>query len=203
MKKSLLGLLLAAALVVPAFAAKGDMSINGKLGLGVSNNCNIHVSGRDGLPDGHSQGYDMEMPISIGAEFFYGLMDNLSVGAGINYNFGSDAKFEFEEEGKSNAKSTNFYLAIKPEAKIESNIFSSLYLIGQIGGSSISVEQGDTSKTTDIGIYLGLGAGTIIKDCVIVELVISSSNGSFSVKNNTADIQYTATTLNVGYKFNI
>jgi len=196
MKKSLLAVILAVAMVVPAFAQKGDMSINGKLGLGVSNNVNVSY---DGMPDGMQEGFKMEMPISIGAEFFYGLMDNLSIGAGINYNFGSECKADMEV--KPEAKAVNFYLAVKPEAKIESDIFSSLYLIGQIGGSSITMEGNGESETADMGIYLGFGAGTIIKDCVIVELLLSSSNGSVSFSGEKGDVQYTATTINVGYKF--
>ncbi len=202
MKKSLLAVILAVAMIAPVFAQEGDMSINAKLGLGVSNNLNYHSNGHHGLPDGLSQGFDMEMPISIGAEFFYGLMDMLSVGAGINYNFGSDTKASVNSRGdKGEIKTVNFYLAVKPEAKIESDIFTSLYLIGQIGGSSITMEESGESETADMGIYLGFGAGTIIKDCVIVELLISSSNGSLSINGNTADLQYTATTINVGYKF--
>ena len=199
MKKGLFAVLLAVAMVVPAFAAKGDMSVNAKLGLGVNNS--VSLDGSDVLaPKNQYYKYDMEMPVSIGAEFFYGLMDILSVGAGINYNFGSNSKADMEGS-KPEAKTVNFYLAVKPEAKIESDIFTSLYLIGQIGGSSIIVEGNGKSETADMGIYLGFGAGTIIKDCVIVELLISSANGSLSINGNTADLQYTATTINVGYKF--
>ena len=102
---------------------------------------------------------------------------------------------------KAKVKTTNFYLAVKPEAKIESDIFSSIYLIGQIGGSNVSMEAARESKTADMGIYLGFGAGTIIKDNFIVELLISSSNGSVSEDEMSGDIQYTATTINIGYKF--
>jgi opacity protein-like surface antigen len=199
MKKGLFAVLLAVAMVVPAFAAKGDMSVNAKLGLGVNNS--VSLDGSDTIsPKNTYYKYDMEMPISIGAEFFYGLMDMLSVGAGINYNFGSDTKVNMEGS-KPEAKTVNFYLAVKPEAKIESDIFTSLYLIGQIGGSSIIAESDGRSETADMGIYLGFGAGTIIKDCVIVELLISSANGSLSINGKTSDLQYTATTINVGYKF--
>ncbi len=198
MKKGLLVLLLAVAMVAPTFAAKGDMFINGKLGLGVSNS--LKMSGAGEMPDDLLMGIKAKNPISLGAEFFYGLMDMLSVGAGINYNFGSDTKVNMEGS-KPEAKTVNFYLAVKPEAKIESDIFTSLYLIGQIGGSSITAKANGESETADMGIYLGFGAGTIIKDCVIVELLISSANGSLSNNGNTADLQYTATTINVGYKF--
>ena len=62
MKKSLLALILAVALVAPAFAAKGDKSINAKLGLGVNNYFSEHMSGSHGMPDGMGMGVKMEMP---------------------------------------------------------------------------------------------------------------------------------------------
>ena len=197
MKKSLLALILAVAMVAPAFAAKGDKSINAKLGLGVNNYLSTSY---DEMPDGMGMGIKMEMPaISLGAEFFYGVMDNLSVGAGINYGFKANTK-EIEGE-KGEVGVTNFYVAVKPEAKIESDIFSSIYLIGQIGGSSISMESNGETRTADMGIYLAFGAGTIIKDNFIVELLISSSNGSMTEDGMSGNLQYTATTLNIGYKF--
>ena len=66
MKKSLLVLILAVAMVVPVFAAKGDMSIDAKLGLGLSNNFKVTYSDESEIT-----GYKVEMPFSIGAEFFY------------------------------------------------------------------------------------------------------------------------------------
>ena len=197
MKKSLLALILAVALVAPVFAQKGDKSINAKLGLGVNNDLSMNY---DEMPDGMGWSIKTKIPaISLGAEFFYGLMDNLSVGAGISYGFKATSK-EIEGE-KPEVGVTNFYVAVKPEAKIESDIFTSIYLIGQIGGSSVSMEAAGESKTADMGIYLGFGAGTIIKDTFIVELLISSSNGSVSEDEMSGDIQYTATTINIGYKF--
>ena len=197
MKKSLLALILAVALVAPVFAQKGDKSINAKLGLGVNNDLSMNY---DEMPDGMGVSIKTKIPaISLGAEFFYGLMDNLSVGAGISYGFKANSK-EIEGE-KAEIGVTNFYVAVKPEAKIESDIFTSIYLIGQIGGSSVSMEAAGESKTADMGIYLGFGAGTIIKDNFIVELLISSSNGSVSEDETSGDIQYTATTINIGYKF--
>ena len=175
MKKSLLGLILAVALVVPAFAAKGDMSINGKLGLGVSNNLNMNYMGlfMGPLPDDMQQGYSMEMPVSAGVEFFYGLMDNLSVGFGVNYGFDSKTKTDLvvgpadPETTQYKVGTTNIYLAVKPEAKTDSNIFSSIYLIGQIGLSIPRIEleySGGSLPSIDAknGLYLGLGFGTTI-----------------------------------------
>ena len=210
MKKGLLALLLAVALVAPVFAAKGDMSINAKLGLGVNNSYSLDFSDMFGVDEYKDQYFkwNMEMPVSIAAEFFYGLMDNLSVGLGVNYVFDSNTKSEFFLFGnyKQKVGVTNIYLAVKPETKIESNIFSSIYLIGQLGLSMGRYEIDGYSSSIDTknGLYLGLGLGTIIKDCVIVELVCSSSNfaiekGHFSSED--IDLQYTATTINVGYKF--
>ena len=192
MKKSLIALILTVALVAPVFAQKGDMSVNAKLGLGLSNNIK---NGEDDI----SSTFKLNMPVSLGTEFFYGLFDNLSVGAGVNYTFDTETKSDVD--GKMKAGTTNIYLAVKPEAKIESEIFSSMYLIGQLGLSMVRLDE--APKDPDTGIYLGIGAGTVIKDVVIVELVLSSSNGSVKYHAHTVDLQYTATTLNVGYKFSL
>ncbi len=213
MKKGLLAVLLAVAMAVPAFAAKGDMSVNAKLGLGVNNS--VSLDGSDVLaPKNQYYKYDMEMPVSIGAEFFYGLMDNLSVGLGVNYGFDSKSKNNnvahapFENQLK--AGTTNIYLAVKPEAKIDSKIFSSIYLVGQIGlaMARAEIESDDydfPSIDVNSGLYLGFGIGTTIMDCVVVEIVCSSANLT-AKKSPPAvpadlDVQYTATTINVGYKF--
>ena len=194
MKKSLLALILAVALVTPVFAQKGDMSVDAKLGFGVSNNIKIYE-----YNDDVSDNLKLKMPISLGAEFFYGIFDNLSVGAGINYIFDTQVKADIGNKWK--VGTTNIYLAVKPEAKIDSEIFSSMYLIGQLGLSMVRASTFD--EDIDPGIYLGLGIGTVIKDFIIVELVLSSSNGSVSYPVQTIDAQYTATTLNIGYKFSL
>ena len=202
MKKSLLALILAVAMVVPAFAAKGDKSINAKLGLGV--NSNVTVSGDVGemfASDDIFMGLKNEMPFMLGAEFFYGLMDNLNIGAGFTYVFNSSTKMDIIDGGKAEGGTTNIYIAVKPEAKIESDIFTSVYLIGQIGLSMGRVEADGQSISLDNGIYLGAGFGTTIKDNFLVELLFSSSNGSYSEHGRTMDFQYSITALNIGYKF--
>jgi long-subunit fatty acid transport protein len=201
MKKSLLALILAVALVAPVFAQKGDKSINAKLGLGVNNDLSINY---DDVPDGMGWSIKTKIPaISLGAEFFYGLMDNLSVGAGISYGFKATSK-EIEGE-KPEVGVTNFYVAVKPEAKIESDIFTSIYLIGQIGGSSVSMEAAGESRTADMGIYLGFGAGTTIKENFIVELLYAFNYGTVDMKGEVSGIDATYKTLKlkVGYKFAI
>ena len=191
MKKGLLVLLLAVAMVVPAFAAKGDMSIDGKLGLGLTSNVSYSWEA--------DAGYKLKtkMPFMLGAEFFYGVLDSLSVGVGVNYFFDTEMKFASEYKGGT----TNIYLAVKPEAKIDSDIFSSIYLIGQIGLSMGRVEIAGESLSLDNGLYLGAGLGTTIKDAFFVELVFSSSNSSYDEGGYTLDFEYTVTSLNIGYKF--
>ena len=196
MKKSLLVLILAVALVVPAFAAKGDMSVNAKVGLGV--NSNVTISGIEGSSDVF-EGFKVDMPFMLGAEFFYGMDDILSVGFGANYVFNTAAKFESQIKGGT----TNIYVAVKPEFKVESDFFTSVYLIGQLGLAMPRYDWNGYSPSVDSGIYLGTGFGTTIKDAFLVELVFSSSNGSVSEDGDSFDVQYTATTINVGYKFNI
>ena len=190
-------------MVAPAFAAKGDMSVNAKLGLGVNNNVFADISAIGG--PGFDYKFDMEMPVSLGAEFFYGLMDNLSVGLGVNY--GLDSKSKSKDFMPLKVGTTNIYAAVKPEAKIDSNIFSSIYLIGQIGlamGRAEIDASGAPSLDIKSGLYLGFGIGTTIMDCIIVELVCSSANLTLEkgyMSPVDMDVQYTATTINVGYKF--
>lgn len=200
MKKLLAVVLLAVAMVAPTFAAKGDMSINGKLGLGVSNSAKY--SGGGEMPSNVFVGFNAKTPISIGAEFFYGTSDNLSVGFGANYIL--DSETNINGSAKMKAGTTNVYVAVKPEFKVESDIFSSIYVIGQLGLSMLRVDvSGAPMKvdSIDSGIYLGAGLGATIKDVFFVELVFSSSNGSGKMDGESLDLQYTATTVNVGYKF--
>ncbi|WP_372520830.1 outer membrane beta-barrel protein [Candidatus Ruminimicrobiellum ovillum] len=203
MKKSLLGLLLAVSMAVPAFAAKGDMSINAKLGLGVDTSVRVSASRMGDF----GYGIKPDMPFMLGAEFFYGTSDMFSVGLGANYVFDTEADFQTEETVKVKGGTTNIYLAVKPEFKVESNLISSVYLIGQFGlsfGRSEAKANGHSeSFDLDSGIYLGAGFGTMIKDAFFVELIFSSCNGEFTIEGTSVDIRYSITSVNVGYKFNI
>ena len=200
MKKSLLTLLLAVAMVVPAFAAKGDKYINAKLGLGVNSNVSFDMGEIAGGND-MFEGFDTDTPFMLGAEFFYATSDNLSIGFGANYVFDTSAKTYSEYKGGT----TNIYVAVKPEAKIESDLFTSLYLIGQIGLSFGRTDLPGEMSALDIdsGIYFGAGFGTTIKDAFFVELIFSSCNGTLKYGPYSIDIQYSITSINVGYKFAI
>ncbi len=191
MKKSLLGLLLAVAMVVPAFAEKGEMSINGKLGLGVISSVSVNSD------EDEYYVLKTDMPFMLGAEFFYGVIDCLSVGVGVNYLFDTSAKVASEVKGGT----TNIYLAVKPEIKTNSDIFSSVYFVGQIGLSMGRTKIYEGEPSMDSGLYLGTGFGTIIKDVVLVELIFSTSNSTMKDSGESIDLEYDVTSLNIGYKF--
>ena len=193
MKKSLLGLLLAVAMVVPAFAEKGEMSINGKLGLGVISSVSVNSD------EDEYYVLKTDMPFMLGAEFFYGVIECLSVGVGVNYLFDTTAKVASEVKGGT----TNIYLAVKPEIKTNSDIFSSVYFIGQIGLSMGRCKVNGQEPSMDSGLYLGTGFGTIIKDVVLVELIFSTSNSTIKEPHEDFNLEYSVTSLNIGYKFTI
>jgi len=150
MKKSLLAILLAVALVAPVFATeKGDMEIVGKLGLNLTPN--VAASG-----DVSKKGYfrpwtfkdtdvDTNMSVLIGAEFFYYLNKNVALGFGINNNFNAELKdltvgdMKFESE----IGFTNFYFAVKPKIEMQSEIFNSIYFVGQLGYGILRFENSD------------------------------------------------------------
>ena len=193
MKKSLLGLLLAVAMVVPAFAEKGEMSINGKLGLGVISSVSVNSD------EDEYYVLKTDMPFMLGAEFFYGVIDCLSVGVGVNYLFDTSAKVASEVKGGT----TNIYLAVKPEIKTNSDIFSSVYFVGQIGLSMGRTKIYEGEPSMDSGLYLGTGFGTIIKNVVLVELIFSTSNSAMKDSGESIDLEYSVTSLNIGYKFSL
>ena len=198
MKKGLLAVLMAVAMVAPVFAAKGDMSVNAKLGLGVDA---IVTASYDGMGD-MAYSFKPDMPFMLGAEFFYGTSDMFSVGFGATYVFNSSA-----DMGGTKLKggTTNIYVAVKPEFKIESDIFSNVYLLGQFGlamGRAEIDESGAPSLDVDSGIYLGAGIGTTVKDAFLVELLFSSSNGEANMEGGySIDLRYSIVSINVGYKF--
>ena len=209
MKKSLLGLLLAAALVTPVFAEKGDMEIVGKLGLNLIPKVEASGSLVDagGFTPVEGKGdSDVNMSVLIGAEFFYYINKNVALGFGINNNFNADLK-DMKDHGfdnKGEVGFTNFYFAVKPKIELESGMFDSIYFLGQIGYGLFRFENHRHGKADGDGLYWGIGAGTEIYKNFIIELLYSFNYGSIVDiygNNDTADLTYTTITLNVGYKF--
>lgn len=213
MKKSLLVLLLALALVTPVFATdKGDMEIVGKLGL----NLNPKVEASGSFVDvGAFNPYftgdsDVNMSVLIGAEFFYYLNKNVALGVGINNNFNADLK-DMKDYGldyKGEVGFTNFYFAVKPKIELESKVFNSVYFLGQIGYGLFRFDGHEYGEADGNGLYWGIGAGTEIYKNFIVELLYSFNYGSIKLKeefggDETADLTYKIFTLNIGYKFSL
>ena len=200
MKKGLLAVLLAIALAAPIFASeKGDINIVGKLG--------VAVNPKDGYVDDNYDSvdyYKRNPALSVAVEGLYYVLPELPVGLGINYQFNSEfTKYENCEDG-----STNIYLTVKPTAKIDSNIFTALYLIGQIGYGLYRLEgDGWEDCEVDSGLYWGLGAGTEIMNDFIFEFVFSTNNWTYKWDDGYTfekqDMKGTALTLFAGYKFNI
>ncbi|MBR3655401.1 MAG: outer membrane beta-barrel protein [Elusimicrobia bacterium] len=216
MKKSLLAVLLAVALVAPVFATeKGDMEIVGKLGLNLTPKVDASGSFVDkggfiptGGPYKGEGTSDVNMSVLIGAEFFYYLNKSVALGFGINNNFNADLKDTKNQmqNNKGEVGFTNFYFAVKPKIELQSEIFNSIYFIGQLGYGIFRFDGHRHGESDGNGLYWGIGAGTEIYKNFIVELLYSANNGSIKDKyghGDTADLTYTTLTLNVGYKFAI
>lgn len=216
MKKSLLALLLAVAMVVPVFAAeKGDMEIVGKLGVAV-NPTIVWCYGED---EGDSfGGYNKNPALSIAVEGLYYIFPELPIGLGLNYQFDSDLSGTWSGLKSSESGVTNIYLTVKPTAKIDSKIFTALYAIGQIGYGLNRVDMSGKWIDEPVyykydvdsnGLYWGLGAGTEIMNDFVFEFVFSTNYWSSKYENTSysspeiCDMKSTALTFFAGYKFNI
>jgi len=211
MKKLLVIVLLAVAMVAPVFAIdKGDMEIVGK--LGVATNSTIVW-----CDDGVSEGYNKNSALSIAVEGLYYIFPELPIGLGINYQFNSEISDKFYGLSSSESGVTNIYLTIKPIAKTDSKIFTALYAIGQIGyglnrldmNGSFPGEGVEWKNEVDSnGLYWGLGAGFEIMNDFVFEFIFSTNYWSSKSENtvsgsDTDDMKSTALTLFAGYKFNI
>ena len=118
MKKCLLALLLAVAMVVPVFATeKGDIEIVGKLGVAVNPTI---VWCYDEDEGGGFGGYDKNPALSIAVEGFYYIFPELPIGLGVNYQFNSDITEKISGASSKESGVTNIYLTVKPTAKIDS-----------------------------------------------------------------------------------
>ena len=202
MKKSILAVLLTLVLVSPVFAAEqGSIDIVGKIGCTV-NSKEVLVSDKYD----YVEGYKKNPALSIAVEGFYYVLPELPLGLGINYQFDSKHAKPSGEWGKFESGVTNIYLTVKPTAKIDSNIFTALYAIGQIGyglnrislsSNPYNVEVGDN------GLYWGLGAGTEIMNDFIFEFIFSTNYWKAKNISGHYDMENTALTFFAGYKFNI
>ena len=196
MKKSLLTLLLAAALAAPVFASeKGDMDLDLKLGYTVSDSIKIEYTA--GSDSGST-----DKNFILGADFYYYLHSNVALGVGINNLFYSKADYGYDDKYGF----TNIYFSVKPKMDLKSDIFTGVYGIAQIGYGILRLDYDDEVIHPDKknGLYWAVGAGAEIMKNFIFELQYSCNNASIEIPYAPSnDIKYSAFSVNVGYKFSL
>ena len=193
MRKSLLAVLLVAALVlpvVPAFAAdEGTMELDIKAGFNVMSKLDV-----DKMKDID----DMDPAFTAGVDFFYYVMPELAVGAGIQNVFNAKIKDSDDKAGF-----VNLYAQAKYVFETGNDVFNNVYPLLQIGYGILSVDS-DFVDTDSNGIYWGIGVGTTIKENFVFELLYSMNNATVKDKGLgkiTSDVKYSTLQLKVGYKF--
>ncbi len=195
MRKSLLAVLLAVALVlpvVPAFAAdEGSMDLDIKAGLTL-------------MPkiDGDGGSDDVETAFLAEVDFFYYVMPELAIGAGINNIF--NAKVKGDEAAGTKVGFTNIYAQAKYVFDLGDDLFNNIYPLVQLGYGIGSVDS-DWVEVDSNGICWGIGVGTTIKENFLFELVYFQDKGKQKVKylgeSLSGDVTYSALAVKVGYKF--
>ena len=192
MKKLAAVLFLAVALVVPALAEKPNMELIPKIGYLFSPEItNDDWSSSD------------ESAISMGADFFISVQDNLFVGAGLMW--GQNTKYHKHIDEKIGF--TNIYAAVKYKFVVngsEDNPFC-IYPLAQLGLAAPGWDYDGPIVDYEIseGLYWGLGAGVEIAN-IVAEFIYGcnyATRKGDGVKD--ADFSYTAFRINVGYKFKL
>ena len=197
MRKLLAAVLLAAAMVAPAFAAeKGSMEIDGKLGVLFSPTLKMEAMGE-------SESGDLKTTFSLGADFFYYVDPKLAIGAGLEYVVPSEVD---DSDGELKYGMTNLFVQAKYDFVLEDSAINNIYPIVQLGYGINSVS-GAYADMVDMknGLYWGIGLGATIKENFIVELMYAFNYGEIEPKEApfTVDTTYKAFRLKVGYKFAI
>ena len=196
MKKGLLALLLTVALVAPVFAVeKGSMEIVPKVGYVIE-----PLIMEDYY--GEYYGCKQESTFSLGADFYYYVMNNLGAGVGVNYVF--DSKFKEAWDTQDSLGATNIYVAVKPVFELQENKFiDKIYFLGQLGYGMTRYEDKEyfsPEKYNENGLYWAIGAG--VEKCnIVVELVYSVNY--FEIEDWNESFTNRRTAINAGYKFSI
>jgi len=190
MKKGLLALLLAVALVAPVFAAdQGAMELDIKAGFNLMSSVEADSSMV-------SVSEDVDPAFTAGVDFFYYVMPELAIGAGISYVFNS----EVADSHGMKAGWTNLYAQAKYVFETGNDIFNNIYPLVQLGYGMMRIDPEDGIDTEN-GLYWGIGIGTTINKCVALELLYSKDNSKFKIEGYSLDVKYSTIQLKVGYKF--
>ena len=195
MKKGLFALLMAVALVAPAFAAeKGKISIIPKIGIQPEVMFDLDYSNAD------TTQYDLNTMYVFDLEAFYSVSNIFSVGAGVSFPTVKSIKYF---AGDIYLRTIAYYLAVKAETPVSITEKSSVYAVGKIGLNNMNVQQKETSSYSDSGsgLYFALGAGLDINN-IIFEASYSISKASID-KNNCDVLKLSALKISVGSKFAI
>ncbi len=201
MKKSLLAVLLAVAIVAPVFAAdKGAMEIDGKIGAAFAGKVDIDKM------DGKN---DVDPNFSLGADFFYYVMPALAVGAGVEHLFNAKIK----KAGDAKLGYTNIYLQAKYDFELNNDIFNNIYPLVRVGYgitslSDAKIDAGGVDAKMDVesnGLYWAVGVGTTIKEHFLLEVLYFMNKSSFKATamgaKETSNVTFSAVKVNIGYKF--
>ena len=197
MKKLLAVVLLAAAMVAPAFAAeKGEISIIPKIGIQPEVMFDL---GFDGGGAYMSQ-YNLNTMYVFDLEAFYSVSNIFSVGAGVSF---PTVKSITLFTGDIYLRTIAYYLAVKAETPVSITEKSSVYAIGKIGLNNMDVQQKNNPSYSDSGsgLYFALGAGLDINN-IIFEASYSVSKASID-KNGCDVLKLSALKISAGYKFSI
>ncbi len=191
MKKGLLALLLAVALVAPVFAAdQGAMELDIKAGFNLMSSVDV-----DSPVPGYDVKEDIDPAFTAGVDFFYYVMPQLALGAGVQYVFNSKVK-----NSDMKAGFTNLYAQAKYVFDLGDDLFNNIYPLVQVGYGMLRIDP-DDGIDPESGLYWGIGAGTTIKENFLVELLYSQNKADIKQGPYTADGKYTTLQLKVGYKF--
>ena len=191
MKKLLVSMLLAVALVAPVFAAdQGAMELDIKAGFNLMSKVDV---------DRFDEANDVDPAFTATADFFYYVMPQLAVGAGAEYVFNAEVKDSYGAK----VGFVNLYAQAKYVFETGNDIFNNVYPLVQIGYGIVSLDNVEDMEVDSNGLYWGIGVGTTIKECYMVELLYSNNNATFGnpYGPETTDVKYSTIQLKVGYKF--
>jgi len=204
MKKSLLGLLLAVALIVPVFASQDkNFEIVPKIGYLFSPDITADF-------EGNKYSKTNDSVFSFGADFFYNLQNNFFVGLGIT----DSIKGQISNINDLDVKVSflNIYATLKYKFLVNSTEEDPLFVYPLINlGIGLPFHDvtfpevaSEPDYNMSTGFYWAAGIGGEYKN-IILELVYGCNYSSVEVKANgdkvSSNISYTAFRINVGYKF--
>ena len=200
MKKSLLTLILTVAFMVPVFAVeKGSMEIVPKVGYVVEPL--MVFTGNSGK----KVGYKQESTFSLGADFYYYVLNNLGAGVGVNYVFDSNCYFVSGWDKEDSLGATNIYVTVKPVFELqENNFIDKIYFLGQLGYGMTRYENKlpyGSKNFNENGLYWAIGAG--IEKCNIIVEFMYSVDYWETKDGRTLEWTSRRLAINAGYKFNI